>query len=163
MIKLIKKLIEKMVEIAAPAMAVVGLAAATADVQAQQGLATRYYPTGFAPAGLVVTNGTALVLASNAVPVWRDRGLAIAVKLHGAGASTANVGLWLNPSHDNTNFSNTNPIQIPIACNGTNPVIFYTNLSKTLLDNVRSVQLTTATNACTNNVTFDWIIPSVYP
>lgn len=112
---------------------------------------------------VTVTNATTLTINGTAIPLYRDRGLAVIPKLVGAGADTGNVTFNFDVSQDNAVWSNTSPLTYVVASNGTNTVRGFKLLSRDLLDNIKYVRLTSITNAATNNVTINSVSWSVFP
>lgn len=156
-----------------------GLACLTLDCHAQVGLNTRTgsFTNAFLNSSSAqtlsnlvnattppATTGVSSNIISQAVQIFRDRGLAIMPLQAAATASNvSSVTYTFDVSSDRTNWSTTGPIQFTLPLNGTTAVRGYTNINKTLLDNVYWIRLTSIADANTNQVWVSNVLYSVYP
>ena len=144
------------------------MAACITPATAQVGLSTRWNGTAtntasFLTAPVTVTNSTTLTIASNAVPVWRGRGMALMPTFTCAGADTGNVTFNWNLSYDGTNWTTTTPISLVLVANGTTRVTGYTNVPADKLDNVRFIRLATISGTATTVATVSNVVWSAFP
>ena len=114
------------------------LVACVLNASAQVGLVPRTGTFGSVP--LVVPTGVTTNVASAAIAVYRDRGLAILPLISSTNASTSNVVFSFQVSVDATNWS-TSTINVTNALSGTTGQLNYNLIPRTTLDNVRYLRL----------------------
>lgn len=112
-------------------------------------------PATVAASTTVATNSTALNLT-------RGQGASFTCTLVATNVDPQLVTFYLALSHDGTNYTTTNNahrVQVPVAvAPASSPVIYTTNFSGAVLDNVKSIRIMGIGNAVTNTLT----INSVY-
>lgn len=107
-------------------------------------------PATVAASTTVATNSTALNLT-------RGQGASFTATLVCTNVDPSLITFYLATSHDGTNYTTTNNavrVQIPIAvAPASSPVIYTTNFSSTVLDNVKSIRIMGIGNGATNTLT----------
>lgn len=127
-----------------------------------QGFNTRW--TNLLSAPVMLTNGQTLTVNSGAFPIYRDRGFAFLTTQVATNTTTAaSVTYNFNFSHDKTNWTTTNPLSIPRPLASTTVQSDYTNVAKSLVDNVVWARLSSIVNGHTNSVWVTNGIVSAYP
>jgi hypothetical protein len=110
------------------------------------------------------STGVSSNITSQAVQVFRDRGLSIMpLQVAATASNVSSVTYTFDVSADRTNWSTTGPIQFSLPLNGITPVRGFTNISKSALDNVYWIRLTSIADANTNQVWITNVLYSVYP
>jgi hypothetical protein len=118
------------------------------------------FPNG--PNSLTNNNGTALLVTAP-----QQRGLSVFVTVISSNSVGGPLNLGWDVTPDNNTFTTKEPLQfsVPTAANATGTLVtntYWTNWSVATFNNVRSIQLSTATNGLvgggptTNSVTFWW-------
>jgi hypothetical protein len=133
------------------------LAAVTALTQSAQAQVTPLTITSGLSNTWVITNAFFLLSTNQKIAtVWQGRGLAISGIWGGtADFTTGKVCLRFTVSADGTNYcSDTNMlINVWLQPEGVKPVVFYTNLPASLLDNATYIKLYDLTNANSGSAT----------
>ena len=135
-------------------LGVIGVAAVHADST------TLTYPTGSPNFNtpdtlaipLVLTNGAGAAFPANGTnslekAVRQDHGLSVFVTVVTTNASAAGQTLGWDTTPDGALYTTTQPLKWTLPANGAGTNSYWTNWPATVLNNVRGLQLTTATNA----------------
>ncbi len=113
--------------------------------------------------GLTINNATTATVNSTAVPVYKARGLAIMPEFAAVSSSVSNVTFNFTVSADKVKWTTAPVLSYTLPLTGTTPVIGFTNLPPSLVDNVQWIRCSTIVNGSTANVVITNVLYSVYP
>ena len=133
-----------------------------APAQSNVGLQNRFHAFASANSS-VLTNSQTKTVNSESVPVYRDRGMGFFATFFGTNATAATVTFKFDVTYDGTNWTTIQPFVWGATLNSTNPVVAYTNLPSTALDNARGIRLASIQNSHTNSIIVSNVVATVFP